>query len=233
LCNVPATAIAAALPRLHTLHVDHRLPHGDFQVAPFYDELLPRLRSFHLEGKWPQTREGTEAANMPPLRLLEDLEWHGRDAKLPCRFMGARPSTLNTSVEDLAAWLHAADGVGADSATVTSPLARVRALTIRLDGPLPVGAFMARLLRAAPHLRQLTFYAYEWPDVRWVFSDAFTSVPARTGVAHAQLRHVAITSSQDTALDGPVPDGCGVRLRQRHFPRLRRLTVKDEEYPVV
>jgi hypothetical protein len=29
-----------------------------------------------------------------------------------------------------------------------------------------------------------------------------------------------------------VPDDYGVRLRRRHFPGLRRLTVYDEEYPV-
>jgi hypothetical protein len=50
-CVVPATAIAAALPRLHTLHVDLQDRGGKFPVAASYDELLPRLRSFHIDGR--------------------------------------------------------------------------------------------------------------------------------------------------------------------------------------
>jgi hypothetical protein len=42
------------------------------------------------------------------------------------------------------------------------------------------------------------------------------------------MRHVAITSEHP--LDLPVAGECGVRLRQRHFPRL--LTMDDTEYPV-
>jgi hypothetical protein len=37
--DVPATTIASALPRLHTLHL--RIPHADFPVAPFYHEGAP------------------------------------------------------------------------------------------------------------------------------------------------------------------------------------------------
>jgi hypothetical protein len=48
---------------------------------------------------------------------------------------------------------------------------------------------------------------------------------------HLQLRHLAVTS-EESSLEVPLPGGCGVRLRQRHFPRLRRLTVGDTEYPV-
>jgi hypothetical protein len=91
-------------------------------------------------------------------------------------------------------------------------------------------AFMARLLRVAPQLRQLTFHLDYPQDVQWVLSEAFTPKRSFRGV-HLQLRHLAVTSEYSD-LDVRVPGGCGVRLRQRHFPRLRRLTVDDEEYPV-
>jgi hypothetical protein len=221
--DVPVAAIAAALPRLHTLHLDHIVSHVEFSVAAFYDELLPRLRSFHLEGKWPETSDETKVADVSPLSLLEDLKWFAWGLnKLPRPLMGARPSTLDTSSMAVADWLKAADGAGAGSPPVTSPVARVRALTLRL----PDAAFVARLLRAAPHLRQLTLDFCDPADLRWVLSD----VPACAGLAHSCLRHVVLVGLSHSPLD--VPDGCGARLRQRHFPRLRRLTMDDEEYPV-
>jgi hypothetical protein len=222
LSNVPAATVAAALPRLHTLHLDHGRSYLNFPVDAFYAELLPRLRSFHFEGVWPETSDGTKVDALP-LPLLEDLTWRGL-SYLPRQFMGARPSTLNTDGVDLVAWLKASDGVGADSATATAPVARLQALTLRIAGTPPAPAFLTRLLRAAPHLRQLTFDVRGSTDMRWVLSD----VPAYAGLAHPELRHVALVSMHSE----PVPDGCGVRLRQRHFPRLRRLTVDDEEYSV-
>jgi hypothetical protein len=122
LCDVPAAAIAAALPRLHTLH--HVGP-VDFRVAVFYDELLPRLRSFGLEGSWPET-DGTEMADIPPLPLLEDFTWPAErvETSLPRRFMGARPSTLKICNVALAGWLKAVDDANSGSPTVTSPCGR-------------------------------------------------------------------------------------------------------------
>jgi hypothetical protein len=229
LCDVPAATIAAALPRLHTLHVHHANSDDvDFPVAAFYHELLPRLRSFHLEGPWPDTRDETEATDVPALRLLEDLKWSSEEVRLPRQLMAARPSTLNISDVDLVEWLTAEDGASADSSTATLPLDRVRALTLRLEGETsPEAAFMAQLLRGAPHLRRLTFHTYGWAHLSWVLSDEFTS---EQGLVHPRLRHVAFTS--ECVLDGSSPGGCGARLRQRHFPRLRRLTVAEEEYPV-
>jgi hypothetical protein len=131
--HVPVAALATALPRLYTLHVCHRATHVEFSVAAFYDELLPRLRSFHLEGKWP---DETKVADVSPLPLLKDLKWFAWGLnKLPRPLMGARPSTLDTSSMAVADWLKAADGAGADSPPVTSPVARVRALTVsRIHG---------------------------------------------------------------------------------------------------
>jgi hypothetical protein len=232
------TAIAAALPRLHTLHLDHRVDFsddGDFSADAFYDELLPRLRSFGFDGAWPQTTDTMTIANVPPLPLLEDLSWRGQpEDHFPRRLMGARPSTLNISDVDLVEWLKAVDRVRPYSPAVTSPLARVRALTLRLGGALPQPPFVVRFLRAAPHLRQLTFVMYHAvrEDVHWVLSGAFATLSRSfTLPLHCQLRHLAVTRDL-FPVDVPVPAGCGVRLRRRHFPGLRRLTVGDNEYPV-
>jgi hypothetical protein len=221
--DIPAAAIAAALPRLHTLHLDHRFIAVEFPVAMFYDELLPRLRSFHLEGRWLETNDEMEEVNVPLLPLLEDLKWWSWTAKLPRQLMAARPSTLAISDVDLVEWLKVADGAGPESSPVTRPLVRLRALTLRLARRSP----MARLPRAVPHLWQLTLHVYEFEHARHVLSEE----PAFTGVIHPTLRRVAITTIHSSA-DLLVPDDYGVRLRQRHFPRLRRFTVKDEEYPV-
>jgi hypothetical protein len=234
LTDVSPTAIAAALPRLHTLHLYNG--HGDFPVAAFYDELLPRLRSFHLEGRWPRTSDAAEMADVhpPPLLLLEDLKWRGRGVNLPRQLMGARPSTLNASQVDLVEWLQAADRASPASPASpadTSPLARVRALTLKLEDTPPETTFMARLLRAAPQLRQFSFEVLVRDHALWVLSDESTPESAFAGLVHLKLQHIAVFSVY-LPVHVHVPDGCGVRLRHRHFPRLRRLTVIDAEYSV-
>jgi hypothetical protein len=86
---------------------------------------------------------------------------------------------------------------------------------------------MARLLRAAPHLRHLTFHTDDWRYVHWLLANEFHS---ESGLVHPRLRHVAFTSEHVPA--HLMPRVCGDQLRQRNFPCLRRLTVDDEEYPV-
>jgi hypothetical protein len=87
---------------------------------------------------------------------------------------------------------------------------------------------MARLLREAPQVRQLTFYVQARDHARWVLSEESASGPAFAGLV-PKLRHVVVTSIFREG-GGPVPGVCG--MRQRHFPRLRRLTMDDEEHPV-
>jgi hypothetical protein len=245
LAYVPTATIAAALPRLHTLHLHHQLHRIDFSVAGFYDELLPRLRSFHLEGAWPETSEESQTAVVRALPLLEDLKWCAIEANPPRQLMGARPSTLSIYDMALDAWLQqAADGAGHLDAL--SPLARVQALTLRVEEEPPEVTSMGRLLRATPQLRKLTFDVCEWEyadNSPWFLSkDSVTpGMVFATGLFHLRLRHVAVNSlfvatpslyPTRSAHDVPVPDGCGVLLRQRHFPRLRRFSANDEEYPV-
>jgi hypothetical protein len=145
--------------------------------------------------------------------------------------MDARPSTLDIIATSLAEWLKAADGASADSPTAASPLARVRALALRLGGTPPEAAFMARLMRAAPQLRQLTFYVMDRVHALRVLSEESACEPAWAGLVHPRLRRIVVISlfRQTHSL---ASRDCSVPLRQRHFPRLRRLTVDGEEFPV-
>jgi hypothetical protein len=63
-----------------------------------------------------------------------------------------------------------------------------------------------------------------------VLLDESISEPAFGGLVHPMLRHVAVCVASSPV--GPVSNGCGLRLRQRHFPRLRRFTVDGDDYPV-
>jgi hypothetical protein len=188
LADVPAATVAAALPRLHTLYLNHAHDRGDFQVAAFYDALLPRLRSFGLTGPWPDPSAGgaedTAADVPPPLPFLECLQWAG-NVNLPRPFMGAQPSTLDALHGDLVDWLQVADGTGADSPpAAASPFARMRALTLRLGGLPPDATLMARVLRAAPQLRQMTLAQnFDGRGGQWVLPDAFAA-PAFTELVH-------------------------------------------------
>jgi hypothetical protein len=104
-------------------------------------------------------------------------------------------------------------------------------LTLKLEDTPPETTFMARLLRAAPQLRQLTFEVLVRDHALWALSDESTPKSAFAGLVHPKLRHIDVTSVY-LPVHVHVSDGCGERLRHRHFPRLRRLTVNDAEYPV-
>jgi hypothetical protein len=221
---VSVAAIAAALPRLHTLHASNSRRNYDFAVAEFFDDLLPRLRSFHFEGWWPEderTAVSSSPPSPPPLPRLRDLKWMGRDDNqewgpiaLPCGFMGAEPVSLHLCLP----W----------SAT-GGPFARVRDLWLgvaTLKTP-----DLAWLLRAAPHLRRLTvkiFYRVR-QDPFWLTATDPITDPAFVGLVHPWLRHLNLAVSCEHA---PGVADCAFLLQQRHFPRLRRLTLNKEEYPV-
>jgi hypothetical protein len=104
------------------LHVEYRDYRVDFPVGAFYDELLPRLRSFRLAGVWPETAEETDVADVVlPLPLLEDLKWCSCEMLLPRRITNARPFALDCSLEDLIVWRHAADCPSSDPSRRRSP----------------------------------------------------------------------------------------------------------------
>jgi hypothetical protein len=237
LLKVPAATIAAALPRLHTLHLDHKevlvnRAYKDidrFPVAALFNELLPRLRSFHFDGYWTTARDTTKAADVLPLPLLEDLKWGCWDANLPLRLRVARPSTLAVVNVALDEWLQAV-GPSSSSAGATSPLARVRDLTLVVRDERWETASMERLLRAAPQLRRLSFDVSNCSvNPYWIMS-----VDLSDTLVHDQLRRIAFVQ---TDFSRPVASfsgnyWCGRELRQRHFRRLRRLTYFCTEFPL-
>jgi hypothetical protein len=145
LSKVPTAAIAAALPRLHTLKA---LGHcrDPAQVADFFTDLLPRLRVFDFEGRWPEQPVTTTVA---PLPLLENLTWNTSPDTAPHAFLGAQPSVLHVPHKFISqCWLGAVD-------EAASFLSRVSDL--RMTAPLDVDPLdpnhVARILRAAPQLK--------------------------------------------------------------------------------
>jgi hypothetical protein len=140
--------------------------------------------------------------------------------------MGAQPISLDTDLDMIIDWLTAVETAHPESAA-HGPLARVRDLRTRTQ----TASHLARLLRAAPQLRRVTVEIFKQPeDVSfWLTAGEPITDPAFAGMVHHQLRHLIVRN-------GPRPENvaadCAVVLRQRHFPRLRRVTVDEQDYPV-
>jgi hypothetical protein len=84
---------------------------------------------------------------------------------------------------------------------------------------------LARPLRAAPQLLLLTVDSEIGGKA--ISEAAF----AELGV-HPQLRHLVIECPLSSRLDKLAAEDCAFQLRQRYFPRLRRLTVNKQGYSV-
>jgi hypothetical protein len=232
---VPVAAIAAALPRLHTIHASGGRSGKDSAVYGFYDDLLPRLQSFHIERSWPDDR--WSEPSLKPLPLLRDLKWTAaRDqdywvetpVALPSEFYGAQPESLQATLPNVARWLAAVKAARPGS-PAEGPLARVRDLWIA-DRKFASWR-LARVLRAAPQLRRLTLEIRgyfeadeETEETEEDAGEADEEGPASSEeVVHPRLRHLVVVEHCEV--------DCAVML-QRYFPRLRRLTVNDQDYPV-
>jgi hypothetical protein len=227
--DVPVAAIAAALPRLHTLHAFNTDRH-DFAVGEFFDDLLPRLRSFHFEGWWPEDEPDAAATrSWPPLPRLHDLHWLRDDRSqelspmpLPRGFMGARPVSVRGHAPVIAEWLATVEAASPPGSAFNGPLAQVRDLSIHishLEAP-----DLERLLRAAPQLRRLTLNSEN--TGKQILEAAFPDLRI-----HSRLRHLIIRNNRGRRSDEAPAEDCTLLLRQRHFPQLRRLTVDGQEYP--
>jgi hypothetical protein len=232
LSAVSVAAMAAALPRLHTLTavITRAVPTG--ALTGFFEHLLPRLRVFHFSGMWPSSREADTTAGgfvAQPLPLLQELAWnsptsHHAEA---LKFIGAQPVTLDTSHEMIADWFVAADG---DNITVAGaigaggPLACLRDL--RVSGVGSSDTFdMARMLRAAPHLRALAIGGFQGSPF-WHTLDG--PDPHEMAPTHARVRSIVIHSAVEETR--PPRVDTVARLREgRHFPRLRELTVSSRQ----
>jgi hypothetical protein len=85
---------------------------------------------------------------------------------------------------------------------------------------------VARLLRAAPQLETLTvfFFALGWVDVN---CSSWPVHPAFDGLVHCKLKRIRIFGWD---LVTPLKSDVLSRLRQRHFPRLKELSIDGREY---
>jgi hypothetical protein len=206
--HVSVEAIAAALPRLHTLELvserDEAPPAS--AVAGFFECLLPRLQVFSFTGVWP--KDDPAVAEPPrPLPLLHELSWHCED--FVSGFSDAQPTKLCTLFRTMIAhWLP--DGEASHSGqAVRDPLACVRHL--RILGGVPQAPEIVSVLRAAPELRTLDTGLLLRDGLNWVEDPAFE------GLNHPWLRSIrvaSICSEFDTDYD---------LLQQRHFPRLQEV----------
>jgi hypothetical protein len=224
------TAIAAALPRLHTLGVDS-LQAGvpAAAVAGFFEDLLPRLQLFEFAGQWPQNLASEDAAASSPaaaplqLPHLRTLNLQGGIHTPPWTgFMGARPLELRADDLMIAHWLPPEDHRDGDVA-IACPLSSVRTLRVVVRSrAVFTPTNVARLLRASPHLETLIISMWG-VDV----DESWPVHPAFDGLVHLKLKRVRIPG---WSLTTPLTSDSFTRLRQRHFPRLKELGIDGREY---
>jgi hypothetical protein len=212
-------AIAAALPRLHTLDVfSHSTNLPAAAVAGFFEDLLPRLQDFESGGWWPQdsiSQDTTLLCPPRPLPHLRTLKIFSSHLPPWAGFMGARPLELST-VDAMIDHLLPPEFV---RTTAVCPLTRVRTLYLRVGSPsLLTPTNVARILRAAPNLETLTVAAWDVDiDASWLAPSAH---PAFGGLVHSNLRLIrCFGKSFLTLLRSDL-----TRLRPRpHFPRLQEV----------
>jgi hypothetical protein len=219
--EVSIAAIAAALPKLHTLKAYYDSTANDSaSVSGFFTDLLPRLRVLHFWGKWPA--DAPASATEAPLPELEELVWKTRSGQAALRgFLGARPMVLHAPYESLMAECLA------DRNPRRELLARVCELRVLFGRAAPTDpAEIARVLRAAPRLRTLHDGPLLPADAAWLTSSALPLHPAFVDLVHPRLRHLSVHISGSAAPSRD--DGCAARLRQTCFPWLRELTVDGE-----
>jgi hypothetical protein len=217
--KVSTAAIAAALPRLHTLTAYGAYFSLD-KVAGFFTDLLPRLRVFHFSGRWP--KEAVTSA-VSPLPLLEDLMWLGSsvDFPLPTAFLGARPIVLRAPYGLIAESLPTGGDAPGDQPS--SFLARVCELHLYTTVGI---SDVAQVLRAAPRLRTFSCTCGLRGETSWLLRSTDPLHPAFVGLIHPRLQIFDVATRVSAVCD----DGCASRLRQTCFPRLRELKLIDATF---
>jgi hypothetical protein len=141
---------------------------------------------------------------------------------LPRGFMGSRPVSLR-SLPAIAEWLTTVEAASPPGSAANGPLAQVRDLSIQV--PHLEAPDLVRLLRAAPQVRRLTINP-ERASTKHIPEAVFAEL------VHLRLRHLIVERPRDPRFDTEPAVDCGILLRQRSLPRLRRLTVNGQEYPV-
>jgi hypothetical protein len=234
LSKVPTGAIAAALPRLHTL-TTYGECFGSGRVAGFFTDLLPRLRVFHFQGEWPLEAdepieaEGAAVFSAPPLPLLKELKWRAepQPALVFRQFLGARPAVLRALCGGIIECL-SARFCGASDCPANGLLTRVCELEV-FGGNV---ADVARILRAAPRLRTFSMHAKLRGDMSWLTASAAPLHPAFVGLVHPKMRYFSLTNVYLTAPCDDVDEydiGCASRLRTC-FPRLHTMHVNYKTF---
>jgi hypothetical protein len=229
---VSMAAIAAALPRLHTLGVDIIPDVPAAAVGGFFDDLLPRLQVFESVGWWPQDLLSQEVAAstrappqpLPQLRTLK-LRGFGRYPASWTQFMGARPLVLSIAEAMIEHWLPSDDG--GDGGAVFSPFASVRTLCITdvQSAIVFTPTNVARILRASPNVETLTVSADVDIDASWLAHSGHH--PALGELVHSNLRRIRCFGESFSAVLRPD----FTRLRRRpHFPRLKCVNFSGHEY---
>jgi hypothetical protein len=233
--QVSMAAIAAGLPKLHTLYAfyfdDSSSPAA---VAGFFTDLLPQLRVFHFSGEWPEDgadwpKDAGETAPPPPLPLplLEELVWVQNDVHPAAfrGFLGAQPTVLSAPYELIVKCLPGRGG----STWPSSLLERVRELDVTQSAVAfePPVSVVTRVLHVAPRLRTLRCSHDLCGDMRWLTKCAAPLGPAFADLVHFQLRCLKVTTVCETSSRD---DGCVSRLRRTCFPRLREMKVNDTTF---
>jgi hypothetical protein len=217
LCQVSTAAIAAALPRLHTLDVACDSRPAPTAVDGFFEDLLPRLRVFRFRGKWPVencalVRKTPHTVNLP----LHELVWSSRDCEPSVMrgFWGAQPLLLHVPYHMVNACF-----LDCDADAQCELLTRVRDLSLRwLTDP----SHAISVLRAAPQLRKFTASDLSG-DFLW---QACGEQPRPhltqrlEGLLHPKLRSIRLKD-----VDTEPPVGCVTRLQQLLFPRLQSVSI--------
>jgi hypothetical protein len=227
--RVSLAAIAAALPKLHTLKA-FGYCNDPAQAAHFTTGLLTRLRVFHFYGRWPDAQE-RPATTVAPLPLLQELVWNVAhyEIMIPREFLGAQPTVLHAPYALISwCWPSGINGPARFLARVCDLL-----ITSALDVDPLDPTDVAQVLRAAPQLKKFHTAHCVQGDASWLAPTAPTHA-ALEGLVHPRLREFGIAhadSEHGTSFEANPPDAEWVtQLRRRHFPRLRALIVDNEEY---
>jgi hypothetical protein len=208
--EVSIPAIAAALPRLHTLKAFYSGSRPT-SVAGFFTDLLPRLRVFQFNGWWPRPPAEPDvapSAQPPALPLLEELTWwDGTGQQAPLRwFAGAAPVLLHAPFELIAQVREGRDG--APTEPPSNILSRVSDVRVFYADALPNVCDVARVLRAAPRLRAFRVLPDLVGDASWLTQSTVPLHPSFMSLVHPRLRCIAIKTR-------PVESPPGPRARDR------------------
>jgi hypothetical protein len=225
LSDASVGAIAAALPRLHTL--DAYCSNFDpTSVAGFFTDLLPRLRVFRFGGTWPATAADSVAAPTAPrpLPLLEELVWREHSPQPPAtvirNFLGARPIVLRASCAMIVQCVSGRGGAAGEPESCF--LERLCELHGFYCAASLAVSDMARVLRAALRLRAFCWSNDLRGDASFLTASGARLVAAFEGLVHPRLRRFEVSAPMSCL---ECDDGCVSRLRQTFFPRLQELKV--------